>query len=199
MAIYLAEDQVGFDTSLIGFPTLGGCMGLAVQTTAGLYGFHNPPGHNARSTEFAKLYIGQPATCLVSCSRWKNRYNNATGEGSTQFISWVNEIGEIADLMKFTGPVIGINLSATLGVIDVKDSAYCEYVLSSTGVLSTGFSLTSNTSPSTTYDLGTSVRRIDAKKNSSVPYKGYIFDDISSSNGGFTISDGKSGVYQVTI
>jgi hypothetical protein len=32
-----------------------------------------------------------------------------------------------------------------------------------------------------------------------VPYKGKVIDSVTSSAGGFTVSDGKHGVYQMTI
>lgn len=199
MAIYLAEDQVGFDANKIGFPTLGGCMGLAVQNSAGLYGFHNPPGHNARSTEFAKLYSGQPADQLISCARWNNRY----AAKANQFLQWLDEMKEIAALIGYSGPVIGFDLSSLLGgvnrTIDGNDSAYCEFVLDASGKLSIGCSLTSNTTATMVYDTGTSIRRIAANKTSSVPFKGHVFSNVVSNSGGFTGAAAGKGTYKITI
>ena len=44
MARYLNEREVGFDADTIGFPNIGACMGVVLQTDNGLYGFHAMPG-----------------------------------------------------------------------------------------------------------------------------------------------------------
>ena len=198
MAIYLAEDQVGSDPNLIGFPTLGGCMGIVIVTDTMMYGFHNPPGHNARVPEFSKLYNGQPARRMLSCCRWDKRYDGANQLGTTKFQQWVSEVKELAGLMKYSGPVSGINLSATLTAIGERDSAYCEYGLGSSGNIVIRYSLTSNTQSTDKIDLGTSVRRIAADNSSAVPYKGQVIDSITST-GSFGTSDSKNGVYEFSL
>ena len=199
MAIYLAEDQVGFDANKIGFPTLGGCMGIAVQNSVGLYGFHNPPGHNQRSTEFAKLYTGQPADLLITCARWSTRYAAL----ANPFLQWLSEMKEIAELIKYSGPVMGFDLSSLLGGktrnIGSNESAYCEFVLDADGALSIGCSLTSNTTATMTHDTGTAIRRIAANKSASVPYKGHVFSNVASNSGEFTKAVVGKGTYQITI
>lgn len=197
MAVYLAEDQVGSDPNLIGFPTLGGCMGIVIVADTMMYGFHNPPGHNARVPAFAALYTGQPARRMLSCSRWDKRYDGAQNIGTTKFQQWVNEIKELAGLMKYSGPVSGINLSATLTAIDARDSAYCEYGLSSSGGITVRYSLTSNTAATDRIDMGTSVRRVASDMSSSVPYKGKVIDNVTSS--AFGTSDSKTGVYEFSV
>lgn len=200
MAKYLAEDQVGFDPALIGFPTLGGCMGLAIQTDSGLHGFHIPPGHEDRCQAFANTFSGQPAKRLLSCARWKIRYGNAGKNGEPNaFLSWLSEITKIAGMLKFSGPVVGLNLSDTLKIEDPAESAYCQFDISASSGLGIGFSLTSNTAPTTVYDLDTPIRRIAGNMSSSVPYKGKIFSSIVSSGGGFKNSNGKDGIYELSI
>jgi hypothetical protein len=49
----LNEREVGFDASTIGFPNIGDCMGVVLQTQNGLYGFHAMPGDAARVAGFA--------------------------------------------------------------------------------------------------------------------------------------------------
>jgi hypothetical protein len=41
--IYLMEHEVGYDDTEIGFPSVSGCMAIALSTSNGLYGYHNPP------------------------------------------------------------------------------------------------------------------------------------------------------------
>lgn len=199
MAIYLAEDEVGFDANKIGFPTLGSCMGLAVQNGAGLYGFHIPPGHNERSTAFADLYAGQPANLLISCARWNARYDGAVNT----FLSWLAEVQEIAGLIGYSGQVMGFNLSTLLGGNAQRladgESAYCEFTVAADGSISIGCSLTSNTQATKVYDTGTTVRRINANKTATVPYKGHVFSNVVSTSGGFTGAAAGKGTFQVTI
>jgi hypothetical protein len=170
-----------------------------VQNAAGLYGFHNPPGHNARSTEFAKLYTGQPADLLISCARWSTRYAAL----ANPFLQWLAEMKEIGDLIGYAGPVIGFDLSSLLGGeernIGADESAYCEFVLDAGGALSIGCSLTSNTTATMVHDTGTTIRRIAANKSSSVPYKGHVFSNIVSNSGGFTSAAAGKGTYQVSV
>jgi hypothetical protein len=203
MAIYLAEDQVGSDPNLVGFPTLGGCMGLATITNAGIYGFHNPPGHNQRITEFAKLYTGQPASALVSCARWSNRYAGDSAAVGNKFSQWLKEIKEIAGLIGYKGKVIGFDISRVLGgkaaLISADDSAYCEFRLDSNGALKIGCSLTSNTKSTTVEDIGTTIRRITGNKASVVPYKSKVVSSVISKVDGFTELKDNKGIYELTI
>jgi hypothetical protein len=55
MAKYLNEHQVGFDTTLVGFPNLGDCLAVVLQSTGGLFGFHITPGNQRQSGEFAQF------------------------------------------------------------------------------------------------------------------------------------------------
>jgi hypothetical protein len=44
MAIFLKENEVGFDAQKIGFPGLGSCMAIVLQTPHGLFGRRRNPG-----------------------------------------------------------------------------------------------------------------------------------------------------------
>ena len=54
MGRHLNEREVGFDASTIGFPNIGDCMGVVLQTQNGLYGFHAMPGDAARVAELPR-------------------------------------------------------------------------------------------------------------------------------------------------
>jgi hypothetical protein len=127
MAIYLAENRIGFDASLVGFPTLGSCMGLALQTDQGLFGFHvygsdsnKAPAFNAYCTQHARY--GRPVGLYGSC-RWNKRYDGAPN----RFVAWLTEIRALATQLNYRGQVTGSDLSTrTAGITDVG-SGYVEY------------------------------------------------------------------------
>jgi len=119
MAKYLVEDEVGFDSELIGFPKLGGCMAVVLQTDQGLYGFHITPGNARKSPGFA-LFIqnnglhGNPVHLYGSCY-WNNRYLHAFGSQKSQ---WEKEMKEIATAIGYHGPASGFDTSAAMSHAD---------------------------------------------------------------------------------
>jgi hypothetical protein len=181
MPVYLKEHEVGSDASLVGFPTLGGCMGLVIQTSTKLYGFHNPPGNNFKSPKLAELYRGQPALCLYNCCRWSVRYPNALN-GQNPFELWLAEIRELAGLIGYAGPVVGLNLSGVLTITDKAESAYCEYRRDGSGAVAVGYSLTSNTTPTVAVDMGTHVRRVNKDSSLATPYLNKVIVNMASTN-----------------
>jgi hypothetical protein len=44
--VYLSENEVGFDPTDIGFPTIRGCHAILYVTAGGLFGIHNYGGDN---------------------------------------------------------------------------------------------------------------------------------------------------------
>jgi hypothetical protein len=68
MARYLNEREVGFDLSTIGFPNIGDCMGVVLQTQNGLYGFHAMPGDAARVSGFAQFIQNSGLMEMLSIS-----------------------------------------------------------------------------------------------------------------------------------
>lgn len=112
MALQLAEHQIGFDTTLIGFPSLGGCMGVVLQVPAGLYGFHFTPASVRQAGAFKQWIDNQDAQAIASavhlygsCRRGR-RY-----AGTGQSTKWRTEMKEIADMLGYRGKISGYNLS----------------------------------------------------------------------------------------
>ena len=184
MATYLREDEVGHDPNVIGFPTLGSCMGLAVVTANGLYGFHMPPGHENRIGGFETLYHGHAPLKLLSCCRFAHRYQATGGQG---FLKWLQEIKIFGRAIGYRGPVLGVDLSSLLGdntgVIAGGESAYCQFTLMPGGAVSVGASLTSNTAATTTIQVGTAIRRLDAAAGRHVPYQSKVISQIAPTPG----------------
>lgn len=123
MPIFLNENEVGFDTQLVGFPNLGACMGVVVLTDQGMFGFHPMPRVREKYPVFAQ-YIQQkaPTATLLrfygSCS-WKLRYNLGA-------YGWKDEMRDIANAIGFHGKVKGLDTSqASHGE---KRDDHCNYV-----------------------------------------------------------------------
>jgi hypothetical protein len=125
MPIYLPEHQVGFDANLVGYPTLGSCMAVALLTTRGIYGFHYTPAPIAQVTEFANyitgnMQPGEAARRLYGSCYWPKRYN---GNRKAQ---WQTEMRNIAAALNYTGRVTGFDTSSTSHT-DPDDTTYLEY------------------------------------------------------------------------
>lgn len=210
MAIFLAEDEIGFDEDRVGFPKLGGCMAVALLTPHGFFGFHNPPGHTDRTGPFA-AFCGQhaqygPPTCLYGSCKWQNRYAGGYSADARKtlgapFVQWVEEMKEIARHLNFTGKVAGLDLTAApLGIPNDGSAAYCEYKLSTaSGKTQIRFSLMSDTQSTTDKDLGTAIRKIHPNHELKTPYLGNITTGMQSTKGRFSVSDETDGYYEFTI
>jgi hypothetical protein len=132
MPTYLAENEIGFDTSLVGFPGLGSCMGVVLQTAHGLFGFH-AYGSNSNKTPSFGTWSSQhgsygPPTHLYGSCRWDKRY-----AGRNLFVSWLEEMRGIATALNYHGPVSGFDLSSEAAGIGDLGSAYLEYERPLTG------------------------------------------------------------------
>lgn len=129
MSKYLNEHQVGFDTSVIGFPNLGDCLAVVLQTNAGLFGFHVTPGNARQSGAFAEFIdeklglAGVTTVHLYGSCHWKRRYK---GDARTQ---WQAEMQEIATALGHVGPVSGFDSSSWRSGIGTHDTTYIEYRL----------------------------------------------------------------------
>jgi hypothetical protein len=127
MPKYLNEHQVGFDTSVIGFPNLGDCLAVVLQTTGGLFGFHITPGNARQSGSFAtfiqqKLGLGGVTTVqLYGSCHWGNRYKVGAAA------KWQTEMQEIASALGHVGPVSGFDSSTGRSRIAADETTYIEY------------------------------------------------------------------------
>jgi len=210
MAVFLAEDEVGFDANRVGFPKLGGCMAVALLTPHGFFGFHNPPGHTERTGPFAAFcrqhaQYGPPTRLFGSC-KWRNRYLGGYSADSkaklgNPFVQWVEEMREIARYLNYTGKVVGLDLTAPpLGIPNDGSAAYCEYKLNTaTGKTQIRFSLMSDTSSTSEKDLETEIRKVHPDMQLKVPYLGGITTGMRSTAGGFSVSDKTDGYYSFVI
>jgi hypothetical protein len=125
MARYLNEREVGFDLSTIGFPNIGDCMGVVLQTQNGLYGFHAMPGDAARVSGFAQFIQnsglhGNAVHLYGSCIRAKR----CSGDKA----QWRAEMTTIAGALNYHGSVSGFDMPAYPKLKDgTADTTYIEY------------------------------------------------------------------------
>lgn len=125
MPRYLDEREVGFDVSTIGFPSIGACMGVVLQTTNGLYGFHAMPGDADRVAAFAAFILnsglhGNAVHLYGSCIRAKRC--------GGQLLQWQTEMTTLGNALGYHGPVSGFDMPAYPDTKDKKtDTTYIEY------------------------------------------------------------------------
>ena len=125
MPIYLPEHQVGFDPALVGYPTLGDCMAVALLTTRGIYGYHYTPAPITQVAQFAQyitnnLVGGETFLRLYGSCFWKRRYViDPTG-------GWRTEMTNIANAINFHGRVTGFDTSASSHTAQ-NETTYLEY------------------------------------------------------------------------
>lgn len=138
--ILLDEWHVGFDPSVLAFPSIFGCHAVALLTKQGLYGVHNFGGaetekHKDRSDGFAAFvkphnrFVAADMLHLYgTCFRTTQR-----GYGTDQEAKWKQEMKAFAKALKYHGPVSGFNLDTVVGwprkpgSPTDPDSAYVEY------------------------------------------------------------------------
>ena len=129
---YLMENEIAFDDTSLGFPSIQGCHAIVYQNATGLYGFHVAGGsgeakwpHNGRL--FAQFIIQHG-----SLTNSPTRLYGATFVGSNQRgyslpadSNWKRELVEFATQLNYTGKISGYDLDKT--VDGTKDSAYVEF------------------------------------------------------------------------
>lgn len=126
----LAEREVGFDPTSIGFPSIDGCHAVVLCTSSGLYGFHNLGGSGQssfaeRSQSFAafvnQYFItrGTVHHLYGTCFRDKRGYS-----GADKLAAWKEEMRAYATALGYSGPISGFDLERmNYGA----KSAYVEY------------------------------------------------------------------------
>jgi hypothetical protein len=115
MPIYLIEDNIGSNADTVGFPNLSTCMGLVVQTTTRLYGYHVAGQQEPTKIEqFRELITAtEPGAQMIrlygSCY-WANRYASLAGTALAP--QWEAEMKAIATTLSYAGPVSGFDIGS---------------------------------------------------------------------------------------
>lgn len=142
---YLYEHQLGFHSLALGFPSIGTCNAICLQTTAGLFGVHvygcdsfnkqagsNTNAMERESTAFAAFVNNHPNRSgfvhLYSANFHSKRQHQPAGTVD----GWKKELKYYAKALGYTGPVSSFDLSSltnwpTNGSGLDLDSAYVEF------------------------------------------------------------------------
>lgn len=146
--IFLAENQYGFSTTALGFPSISACRAIVFQTAEGLFGFHQASGARSENfARFAKKFAGFVKRHPKGSSAGLNIYiaakQSAGGSYSTGAIGMQEHLSEIqafATELGFKGTIRSYNLSsrwahtgvyvefsAASGVCKMKGNAWVEH------------------------------------------------------------------------
>ncbi len=178
MSVYLLEDEVGFDKTLVGFPSIDGCLAIVVKLEHGLYGFHVPPGHEARTSIMKTMIIenrcyGKKLALFGSC-KWNNRYAGVPNK----FLQWADEMKRIATLIGFEGTINGYDLTSEPSIPAVAAAVYVEfrYVRNEIEIF---YNLMSILTQERNKDPTTLVLRVNRDASTSKPYLNKVTTKIA--------------------
>ncbi|MGY8797766.1 MAG: hypothetical protein ACKVG4_03165 [Longimicrobiales bacterium] len=194
MAIYLVEDEVGFDAGLVGFPALGGYMALVLQVKAGLFGSHIPPGHKERVNLFDESY--GPTKHIYGSCYWKNRYDGDVL--GPKFLQWLTEMRYLAAQLRHQGPLSGFDTASALANISREDATYLEYRRDATNDKSTIHYLKMSQGTTTRVaDATTDVRKVHPGRGIITPYLNKVTTAVAPTAGALTEVTAQFGFYSL--
>lgn len=127
MTVYLNERQVGFDTTCVGFPKLGACMGLVAVEAGGLYGFHMMPCDKDRIAGFITYYTSRLG---LTPANWRHLYGSCyfpNRYAAVGYPDWKKEMDAVAQAIGYQGPISGFDTSIKSAKIDKDSDTYVEY------------------------------------------------------------------------
>lgn len=182
MAVYLVEDEAGFDADTVGFPSLGGCMAFVVVCDNGLFGYHITPGHKDRVGVFREYCTTGPSSAqwgvirhLYGSCYWRNRYAG----GDNKFFQWVDEMRYLAGELQYNGGFSGFDTSATQTNITLADATYLEYrLVPGNNRCTIHYQNMVRINLTKTVEAATGVRRLTASGQQVVPYLNKVVTDI---------------------
>ena len=133
MTCYLGEREVGFDPTMLGFPSISNCQAIVFVTANGLYGLHAFGGNSptslahyaARFNDFVRGPVPNRAgTRLYGVTFARgNRY--VAGGGNNWEADWTAELTTYAQALNYGGKIRGYDL--TRSIANPPDSAYVEF------------------------------------------------------------------------
>ncbi len=201
MAIYLKENEIGYDSTLVGFPGLGSCMGVAIITTTGIFGFHSYGNNNTRGGTFGDYSRDHThygvVLQLYGSAVWDNRY-----AGKGKFGSWADEMKFIGNQLNYHGKVGGFDISnMTSGITTVVgESAYLEYRRDSlTHEVEIHYSKSADVDHQTDISPHTGVRVIKPDQQVTLPYKNKFISTATPKSGGSFSQAGDDGYFEFIL
>ncbi|MEQ9400091.1 MAG: hypothetical protein RJQ04_13095 [Longimicrobiales bacterium] len=128
--VFLLEREAGFATARVGFPSIFGCLAVAMRTNQGIYGFHNAGGSGDTQFEtraglfadFVNTHAGArgfEANHLYGVTFVQDQRGYTMGQ---QRERWMEELTAFATALGHDGPISGVDMS---GAFD--GSAYVQF------------------------------------------------------------------------
>ena len=125
---YIGTNEVGFDAVALGFPSVMTCQAITYKTSFGLYGFHdaltNDMVFTRKCEAFAQFAQNIAMThpdhgeCLIGVINREERFTK------DRDVDWATQLLEVAQHLRFEGPIFGARLDGHLGR---RDSAYIRF------------------------------------------------------------------------
>lgn len=112
----LGENELGFNPTTIGFPSIQGCHAVVYQTAAGIFGIHNYGGDDEKQyKERAEIFRDFVQGHTSGTSAGQRLYGvcfATTKRGYDGKLSkWRKELKTFADKLGFGGPIYGYDLA----------------------------------------------------------------------------------------
>jgi hypothetical protein len=123
---YVAEREVCFDPTELGFPSIQGCQAIVYVTTSGLFGYHNYGGERsdvwpALTAAFATFVRGNVNQGAGGKMLYGVCYPySVRGYTGNQKAQWLAELKAFADAVNYTGEIWGYDLASA----GIPPSAY---------------------------------------------------------------------------
>lgn len=202
MTIHLKENEIGFDATKVGFPGLGSCMGVVLQTTHGLFGFHAYGNNNPKGASFDSFCrthaLYGSAVHLFGSSRWARRYDGRP----SRFLAWVEEMTFVAGQLNYHGPVSGFDLSNRASGVphDAAGGAFLLYKLDPTNsTVTIRYAQSQHVDHREVNDPATTVRVVRPDLSIAVPYKNKVVQKVKPKPGNTLSTAGDDGFYSFVV
>jgi hypothetical protein len=137
---FLGNNEFGFDTQSLGFPSIHTCHAIVFQSAAGVFGYHSMGGQvkqawDVRAThfaEFVRVHQGgaiPQGTRLYGCAFVcaGGRYKGSAVDAKRL---WKQELVDFASKLQHTGKISGYQINKSINFAQGgHTSAYVEYVI----------------------------------------------------------------------
>jgi hypothetical protein len=118
--LYLSENEVGFDPTGLGFPSISGCHAVVYVMANGLFGLHNFggaerdvwPGRSAVFANFVTNHAGyrEPGKLLYGVCYATGGNSRGYGDTAAKQV-WTEELAAFAQALGYHGDICGYDLA----------------------------------------------------------------------------------------
>jgi hypothetical protein len=114
--LYLSENETGFDSEGIGFPSIDGCLAVVYLTQNGLFGYHSyggatPSAWLPRASAFRDFVTQHQFGRSAGCRLYGAAFLNRRGYNPPSPRVWGNELKAFAAALRFRGKIRGYDLA----------------------------------------------------------------------------------------